>query len=269
MSSLLSLGLPALLAAAAPGPSPDRAAIEETIRHYFRSGDENDASELEIAFHPTLGMYWLGKDGSVQELDRHAWAERLRAATLRQPASVRRIVSVDVAGDAAVARLHSEFPTHQFDDLVSLLRVDGRWRIVLKVFHRREPADAPLPGASQVDAEQKAIREVLARAFQAMDAGDGARLGMIALGRGQTYAVDRGELIAVSVPGWQARLDQARAQGKVRPAAREVDSVDVVSDVAVARMTQGQGAERIVTYGSLLKLADRGWKLIGVVYGRP
>ncbi|HET9156688.1 MAG TPA: nuclear transport factor 2 family protein, partial [Myxococcaceae bacterium] len=116
MSSLLSLGLPALLAAAAPAPSPDRAAIEDTIRHYFRSGDENDASELEIAFHPTLGMYWLGKDGSVQELERSTWAERLRAATSRQPATVRRIVSVDVAGDAAVARLHSEFPTHQFDD---------------------------------------------------------------------------------------------------------------------------------------------------------
>ena len=57
MSSLLSLGLPAVLAAAAPLPSADRAAVEETIRHYFRSGDENAVSELEIAFHPTLGMY--------------------------------------------------------------------------------------------------------------------------------------------------------------------------------------------------------------------
>ena len=269
MSSLLSLGLPAILATAAPAGPAERAAIEDTIRHYFRSGDENDASELEIAFHPTLGMYWVGKDGAVQELDRQAWAERLRTATSRQPATVRRIVSVEVAGDAAVARLHSEFPTHQFDDLVSLLRVDGRWRIVLKVFHRREPSDAPLPAPAQVDAERRAIREVLARALQAMDAGDGARLGSTALARGQTYAVDRGELVAVSVPGWQARLDQAWAQGKVRPSAREVDWVEVASDVAVARMTHGQGPERSVTYGSLLKLADGGWKLIGVVYGRP
>jgi hypothetical protein len=269
MSSLLSLGLPAVLATAVPLPSADRAAVEETIRHYFRSGDENAASELEIAFHPTLGMYWVGKDGSAQELDRHAWADRLRAATTRQPATVRRIVSVEVAGDAAVARLHSEFPTHQFDDLVSLLRVDGRWRIVLKVFHRREPVDAPLPAPAQVDAEQKAIREVLARAFQAMDTGDGARLGSTALARAQTYAVDRGELVAVSVPGWQARLEQGRVQGKARPSTREVDWVEVASDVAVARMTHGQGADRVVTYGSLLRLSDGGWKLVGLVYGRP
>jgi hypothetical protein len=263
MTSLLSLGLPALLVTAAP--SPDRAAIEDTLRHYFRSGDENDTSELEIAFHPTLGMYWVGKDGSVQELDRRTWAERLRSATSRQPATVRRIVSVDVTGDVAVARLHSEFPTHHFDDLVSLLRVGGRWRIVLKVFHRREPADAPLLTAARVEVERQAIREVLARAFEAMDTGDGARLGATALRRAQTYAVDRGELVAVSVPGWQARLDQARTQGKLRPSAREVDWVEVESDVAVARMTHGQGAERIVTYGSLLRLADGGWKLVGLV----
>jgi len=268
MSSLFSLGLPAVLATAVPLPPAERTAVEEAVHHYFRSGDENDASELEIAFHPTLGMYWMGRDGSVQELDRHAWAERLRTATSRQPATVRRIVSVEVAGDAAVARLHSEFPTHQFDDFVSLLRVGGRWRIVLKVFHRREPGDGPFPSSSQVDSERKAIREVLSRVAQALDQGDGARLGSVALARGQTYAADRGDLVAVSIPGWQARLDQARAQGKARPAAREVDWVELASDVAVARMTHGQGAERTVTYGSLLKV-DGGWKLVGVVYGRP
>ena len=106
------------------------------------------------------------------------------------------------------------------------------------------------PG-SQIDGERQAIREVLARAFQAMDAGDGARLGSTALARVQTYAVDRGELVAVSLPGCQARLDQAREQGKLRPSAREVDWVEVASDVAVARMTHGQGANRVVGYGSL------------------
>jgi hypothetical protein len=152
---------------------------------------------------------------------------------------------------------------------VTLLRVDGRWRIVLKVFHRREPADAPLLTPAQVDSEQKAIREVLARSFQAMDAGDGARLGTTALARAQTYAVDRGELIAVSVPSWQTRLDEARVQGKARPSAREVDRIEVATDVAVARMTHGQGGDRIVGYGSLLRLAAGGWKLVGLVYGRP
>ncbi|HEY1417068.1 MAG TPA: nuclear transport factor 2 family protein [Myxococcaceae bacterium] len=157
------------------------------------------------------------QDRNVQALDRQAWAERLRSATARQPATVRRIVSVEVAGDVAVAKLHSEFPTHQFDDLVTLLRMGGRWRTVLKVFHRREPADAPLPTAAQIDAERQAIRGALGQVLQAMDGGDGARLGTVALARGQTYSLDRGELVAVSIPEWQARLDQAKrlARGRV------------------------------------------------------
>jgi putative lumazine-binding protein len=268
MSSLLSLGLPAVLAAAAPASSADRTAIEETVRHYFRSGDENDAAELETAFHPTLGMYWVGKDGNVQALARHAWAERLRSATARQPATVRHIVSLDIAGNVAVAKLHSEFRTHQFDDLVTLLRMGGRWRIVLKVFHRREPADAPLPTAAQVEAERQAIRGVLGQVLQAMDSADGAGLGAVALERGQTYSLDRGELVAVSIPEWQARLDQARAQGKATPARREVDWVEVADDVAVARVTHRVGEETTVGFGSLLR-TGAGWKLVGVVHGRP
>lgn len=268
MSSLLSLGLPAVLAAAVPVSPADRAAIEETVRHYFRSGDENDAAELETAFHPTLGMYWVDKIGNVQALARRAWAERLRSATARQPATVRRIVSVEVAGDVAVAKLHSEFPTHQFDDLVTLLRMGDRWRIVLKVFHRREPADAPLPTAAQVEAERQAIRGVLGQVLQAMDAGDGARLGAAALGRGQTYSLDRGELVAVSIPEWQARLDQARTQGKATPARRDIDWVEVANDVAVARVTHRAGEETTVGFGSLLR-TGAGWKLVGVVHGRP
>ena len=268
MSSLLTLGLPAVLAAAAPTSAADRAAIEETVRHYFRSGDENDAAELETAFHPTLGMYWVDRNGNVQALDRRAWAERLRSATTRQLASIRRIVSVEVAGDVAVAKLHSEFPTHQFDDLVTLLRMGDRWRIVLKVFHRREPAEAPLPTAAQVDAERQAIRGVLGQVLQAMDTGDGPRLGAVALGRGQTYSQDRGDLVAVSFPECQARLDQARAQGKATSARREVDWVEVANDVAVARLTHRVGEETIVGFGSLLK-TGAGWKLVGVVQGRP
>lgn len=268
MSSLLSLGLPAVLVAATPTSPADRAAVEETVRHYFRSGDENDAAELETAFHPTLGMYWVDRNGNVQVLDRHAWAERLRSATSRQPATVRRIVSVDVAGDVAVAKLHSEFPSHQFDDLVTLLRMGGRWRIVLKVFHRRDPADAPLPTAAQVEAERQAIRGVLAQALQAMHAGDGARLGATALARGQTYSLDRGDLVAVSIPEWQARLDQARAQGKATLAREEVDWVEVANDVAVARVTHRLGEETTVGFGSLLR-TGAGWKLVGVVHGRP
>lgn len=265
MSCLLSLGLPAIVAA---GPAADRAAVEETIRHYFRSGDENDAAELETAFHPTLGMYWVGKDGSPQALERRSWAERIRAATRRQPATLRRIDSLEVVGEMAVARLHSEFPTHQFEDVVTLLRVGGRWRIVLKVFHRREPADTPLPSPTQLEADRQAIRTVLTQTLQAIDEGDGRRLGSVALARAQTYSVEQGELVAVSLPEWQARLDRMRTDRTATAGRQEIDWIQVAIDVAAARMTRLRNEERTVSYLSLLKV-DGGWRLVGVAYVRP
>jgi hypothetical protein len=48
----------------------------------------------------------------------------------------RRVVSVDVAGDAAVAKLELKRPDALLTDYMSLLKTDGRWVIVNKIFTR-------------------------------------------------------------------------------------------------------------------------------------
>jgi hypothetical protein len=48
----------------------------------------------------------------------------------------RRVTSVDIAGDAAIARLELERPDALLTDYMSLLKVDGRWQIVNKIFTR-------------------------------------------------------------------------------------------------------------------------------------
>jgi CheY-like chemotaxis protein len=48
----------------------------------------------------------------------------------------RRVTSVDVVGDAAVARLELKRPDALLTDYMSLLKVDGRWQIVNKIFTR-------------------------------------------------------------------------------------------------------------------------------------
>jgi hypothetical protein len=48
----------------------------------------------------------------------------------------RQVTSVDVTGDAAIARLRLERPAVVVTDYMSLLKVDGRWQIVNKIFSR-------------------------------------------------------------------------------------------------------------------------------------
>ena len=53
----------------------------------------------------------------------------------------RRVAEVDVAGDAAIAKLELERPDALITDYMSLLKVDGRWMIVNKIYARETRRD--------------------------------------------------------------------------------------------------------------------------------
>jgi hypothetical protein len=54
------------------------------------------------------------------------------------------IVSLDIAGDTAVARVHEVLASAQgmtFMDILSLLKTDDRWSIYNKLFHVEGPSN--------------------------------------------------------------------------------------------------------------------------------
>ncbi|WP_223750362.1 nuclear transport factor 2 family protein [Myxococcus sp. XM-1-1-1] len=53
------------------------------------------------------------------------------------------VLQVDVTGSAAVVKVSARTAKWDFIDYISLLKVDGRWRIVAKVYHREPRAEAP------------------------------------------------------------------------------------------------------------------------------
>jgi hypothetical protein len=46
----------------------------------------------------------------------------------------REIAMVDVTGDAAVAKIVLDYPSAVLTDYMSLLKIDGEWKIVNKIF---------------------------------------------------------------------------------------------------------------------------------------
>ena len=121
-------------------PGEDRAAIESAIQHYFHANDTADPDELVLAFHPVSIMYG-NRNGAFVGVDQPEWQARLRKerAEGKPPnkATWRKILSVDISGDVASAKLQSDFPTFQFLDYVNLVKIDGTWRIVNKVYYRK------------------------------------------------------------------------------------------------------------------------------------
>ena len=50
------------------------------------------------------------------------------------------ILSIEIAGDTAVARVRDDYLGKTFLDSLSLLKADGEWRIYNKLFHIEVPA---------------------------------------------------------------------------------------------------------------------------------
>lgn len=252
----------ATTAAAAPA---DRAAIEETIGHYFKAGDTSSSAELRLAFHPAAMMFFV-KDGRLEGVSQPEWWARADANKSPVRALSRRIPIVDSTRDTAIAKVLSEYPTHRFEDYMSLARLGGRWWIVGKIFHRTVPPNAPPPDQAAVAADREAIRSVLQSLFSAQDANDGALAASLASPRTMTYTVLDDRLVGVSSPEWEARLAARRAAGGDAPkAVRRIAMVDSEGDAAVARLEHELPGMRWIDYASLLKVEGK-WQIVGFVY---
>lgn len=131
----------ALLAAGAADLSArwaDEAAIRQTVQYYFDGGKTRDSLTLRKAFHPEARMLFA-REGKLVVVPIGEYITRVGSESLK-PGEVdsteRKVVSVDVVGDAAVAKLELKRPNAVLTDYMSLLKVDGRWLIVNKIFTR-------------------------------------------------------------------------------------------------------------------------------------
>ena len=141
LTPLLIATSAALLAAGAADLSArwaDEAAIRQTVQYYFDGGKNRDSLTLRKAFHPEARMLFA-REGKLVVVPIGEYITRVGSESLK-PGEVdstdRKVVSVDVVGDAAVAKLELKRPNAVLTDYMSLLKVDGRWLIVNKIFTR-------------------------------------------------------------------------------------------------------------------------------------
>jgi len=89
---------------------------------------------MQPAFHDEATIFgYVGPDlfaGPIQGL--YDWHDQNGAATEIEA----RVASIEVVGTIATARIEIDNWTgHRFTDLFTLLKVDGEWKIMNKVFH--------------------------------------------------------------------------------------------------------------------------------------
>ncbi len=108
--------------------------IATVVQHYIDGAKSGRGDDMKPAFHKDATIFgYVGADlfaGPIQQL--FAWNDKNGPATGLQA----RITSIDLIDTVATVRLELDNWTgHRFTDLFTLLKVDGEWKIMNKVFH--------------------------------------------------------------------------------------------------------------------------------------
>ncbi|MBZ4336088.1 DJ-1/PfpI family protein [Corallococcus sp. AS-1-12] len=115
-------------------PNDDVAAIRAVVADYTEGVKSGDEARLHRAFHPEAKLLSVGPNDALA-----TWpgADYIQTA-VKRPFIGREdaVLQVDVFGSAAVAKVSVRTSKWDFIDYISLLKLEGRWSIVSKVYHR-------------------------------------------------------------------------------------------------------------------------------------
>ncbi len=133
----VSLAICALWAAAliaqAPGGSAE-SRVRATVDTYLYGLQHNDVASLRKAFWPEARLFFLKKDKSLGQLTQAEWYKGFEASAGKEEQGDLKIVAVDITGPGASVKVEELYPGSKYTDYLSLLEIQGEWKIVGKIY---------------------------------------------------------------------------------------------------------------------------------------
>ena len=145
MKYLFSVIIIGLLTCASYAQNPETDAVRIPLENYIKAHATGDPEFARKAFHTEGNMIWI-RDGKYSS---ETFDSFVRRAFTGKPAADedkrkegRKIESIDITGNAAVAKIVLDYPTVKFVDYMTLLKINGEWKIINKSFFA-EPKAKP------------------------------------------------------------------------------------------------------------------------------
>ena len=134
-----------LLAIATVAQTPDKDAVRIPLENYIKGHATGDGEYMRKAFHTEGNLIFI-REGNFTT---RSFADYIAGFTGKPAADEanrkRAIEAIDVSGNAAVAKIILDYPATRFVDYMSLLKINGEWKIVTKIFYaepKAKPAEA-------------------------------------------------------------------------------------------------------------------------------
>ena len=145
---LLLACVSAIFAAEVAGQTPEKDAARVPLENYIKGHATGDGEYMRKAFHTEGNLIFI-REGKFST---RSFAEYIGGFTGKPAADEaqrkRSIDSIDVSGNAGVAKITLDYPSTRFVDYMSLLKIDGEWKIVTKIFYaepKQKPAETNKP----------------------------------------------------------------------------------------------------------------------------
>ena len=111
------------------------AAVRAALEHYFRGHATGQGEHFRKIFHPDAKLFAV-REGKYWQLTSEQYIANAPGKPPADEAQRKRVIeSVDVSGNAAIAKIVLDYPQTKFTDYMSLLKIDGQWMIVNKTFY--------------------------------------------------------------------------------------------------------------------------------------
>ena len=105
---------------------------------YFDAAHDMDAEKFATIFHEASSVTRTSEDGAIVVTPIDAWlgvVKEMRSPRENGAARADEVLSISLVRDMALLKLRLRIPPREVTDLLSCFFLNGRWKIVQKVFH--------------------------------------------------------------------------------------------------------------------------------------
>jgi hypothetical protein len=236
----------------------EEALVSVPLENYLKGHTTVDVEYTKKAFHSTGNIMTI-RDGAYVS---QSFGDYINGLVGRKPAAdedkrKRYIEAVDVVGNAATARVVSDYPSIKYIDYMALLKIDGEWKIVNKIFFAEQKGSNAKIGSIS---EKDAVRVPLENYIKGQATGDGEYIKKAFHTEGNLIFIREGKYTTRSFAEYIAGMSGKPAADEAKRN-RWIDSVDIAGNAATARIILDYPTTRFVDYMALLKIKGE-WKIV-------
>jgi hypothetical protein len=112
----------------------EKEAVRVPLENYIKGHSTGDGEYMKKAFHSEGNLIFV-RDGKVTTRSFADYIAGFSGKPAADESQRKRVIeSIDVVGNAASAKIVLDYPTAKLTDYMSLLKINGEWKIVNKIF---------------------------------------------------------------------------------------------------------------------------------------